>query len=149
MTEMCSITYNNEFWTQLEREMNQKLPELIKYILAITGFESELALRTVTSEDISNIESCIDKNKMLWMRKYSDVYGNNSKKSTFKLLPGHAKVIFGISEHLKKRAIIASEPDQKIGDRAEEEAGCEYVSFHYLKVILLSGCPCEACVLTF
>lgn len=100
---MCSKDYNEIFWAQLENNMSQKIPEVIKNILARTGFESELSFRRVTSADITIIESCIEANKTHWMKKYSIIYGHCSNKSKFKLLPGHSKIIFQISEHYEKR----------------------------------------------
>lgn len=125
---MCSSEYNNVFWSKVECEMHQKLPEIVKSILARTGFESELSLKNITTEDILNIESCVDKNRTQWMRKHHEIYGKFSKKSSFKLLPGHVKIIFGISEHHKRKAIIASESDQNIKHRVEAKAGYENVS---------------------
>lgn len=130
--KVVSSEYNNVFWNELESEMDQTIPEIIKSILAKTGFESEFCLINITSDDILNIESCIDKNKTLWIQKsrhdYFAVYGHYSKKSKFKLLPGHTKIIYGISEHYKKKANIKNESDQDNNGRVEPDAGCRNVS---------------------
>lgn len=123
---MCSNKYNYKFWSDLENEMDLNLPEAIKSILAITGYEIELCLRNITREDILNIENCIDKNKIKFMENHSDVYGKPSKKSTFKILPGHTKIIFEIGKHFKRKAIMQF--DQKKGDELKAEAGFDNVS---------------------
>lgn len=127
---MCSIECNKTFWSSLEIEMHQTLPEVIKYILAVTGFESDICLRNITSADISNIESYIDKNKLRWMEKYEKLYGLQSRKTAFRLLPGHSKIIFEISEHYKRKAVSTNESARKGKYRVESAVRCESVSIN-------------------
>lgn len=107
---MCAATeeYNSEFWARLEKEMKQTLPEVVKNVLARTGYERELCLRNVAAGDIAVIESFIEKNKSKLLRKYSKTYKQYSIKDSFKLLPGHSKTISIISNHCEANFDAAS-----------------------------------------
>lgn len=120
---MCSCKNYDAFWSNLEKDINQSLPEVVKNILKTTGFDSEICLKNTTSDDILNIEDCIDKNKVQWAQKYSKLYGPYSKKSKFKLLPGHSKIIFEISEHFKRKAVTATWTDQQRDNRVKPVGG--------------------------
>lgn len=135
---MSSSEYSVTFWNKLENEMHQTLPEVVKIILAATGFESEICLQNVTSGDILNIENYIDRNKIQWMQKYAKLFGSHSKKSKFKLLPGHSKIISEISEHYKKMAVIANESAQRRKNRIEAEAETGYKNVCFLAFCLYS-----------
>lgn len=117
---MGSPDYISSFWNELEFKLQESLPEVVKFILAKTGFESKLSLMNINSADISNIESCIDKNKLKWVQKLSGVY-ERTKKNNFKLSPGHLKIIFGIREYYKIEANVAS--DRKRSDQDRANAG--------------------------
>lgn len=124
---MCPTEWNISFWSNLENEIHQTVPEIIKHILAATGFETSISLQNITSADILNIERFIDKCKPQWMQKYTKLYGSQSKKLAFKLLPGHSKILFEISEHYKRKA-TANEFAEVRKKRAEANVCCDNVS---------------------
>lgn len=109
---MCSITHNTSFWNNIEKYVDDVLPDIIKDILAMTGFESEICVKNITAEDISNIEKHIDKEKKLWAKKYPQIYGPYKEGSIFKLLPGHSKFIIAFSERLRKKIDVDCENER-------------------------------------
>lgn len=54
---------NNKFWTKLENDIHQTIPDAIKYILARSGYENRFGLQHITCEDISDIELHIEKTR--------------------------------------------------------------------------------------
>lgn len=101
---MNSLACNNIFWNELEVELDETLPEVVKNILSRTGYENLFGLRHISNKDISDIEEHINSNDKTWFKKLIELYGGYSPRLRFKFLPGHRKIVFQVSDHLQNKA---------------------------------------------
>lgn len=92
---------NQEFWKEIEADVEDRIPEVIKIVLQKCGYSSRLSLCGVTSDDITAIEKFATENFKHELKRflksqpeYSDMKLNNDE--SFKFLPGHRRIIVQI-----------------------------------------------------
>lgn len=94
--------FNCQFWEEIEKEIEGKIPNMIKIVLSKSGYEHRFSLQNLTISDINDIEEHAknqlkDKLKR-WLKSDSNYEHLNSSEFTF--LPGHRKLICIISQKL-------------------------------------------------
>ena len=97
-----------EVWEQIETVMDEKqiIPQNLKNLLAIQGFNSVASIRTINEESIADIElfaqtilpSLAEKNSGIKLTEFLDIYAE--MPSQFKFSPGHKNIIAEIKRKL-------------------------------------------------
>lgn len=90
-----------KLFLEIEKQCDDNFPESVIYILYKCGFESKIALRSITDESIKFIEQYFDDN---FDELAEELIGYGSNRP-FKLLPGHRAFIQNIPELMKKLEI--------------------------------------------
>lgn len=92
---------NRKFWLDFENFIGFKLPKDIPNILTECGYDSELAIISLTEKDLETIESVIDKKKHIlkYSRNYKEYYDSHER---FVLKPGHKSLILGLRKKIEE-----------------------------------------------
>lgn len=89
-------------WNGLEKFIGEDIPNCLKIILQLCGFNTVISLSTITEKIINDIESCVNKSHMEQIRAftccYSDYYVNQNE---FKFLPGHEATLLALPNILQ------------------------------------------------
>lgn len=109
---MSVCDYSQEFWTEIESDFGGTVPEILKKILANSGYEIRVCLENLTANDIDTIEQHAkiqlkDKLKR-WMKEAAGY--ENMNLNDFAFLPGHRKVLALFPARMCKAA-VKSLPD--------------------------------------
>lgn len=105
---------NFEFWKEVEKEINEQIPELVKILLTKCGYDSRISLANIKLEDVCSIERYVTENQKELLKQmltkqsaYSDLKINRGQ---FEFLPGHRKRIIAIGEMLAsgREAVITN-----------------------------------------
>lgn len=94
--------YNREFWSKVEAEIGDEIPEIIKTMLSKCGYEHRFCLATMTTSDVDEIEKHIrilPKDKVKRWLKIDSEYEHTTPHE-FVFLPGHRKLITLISKEI-------------------------------------------------
>lgn len=96
--------YKQEFWSEIEDDIGDEIPVIIKTMLSKCGYEHRFCLETLTTADVDDIEKHIrnlSKEKLKrWLKLDSDY--EHTVPSEFIFLPGHRKLITLIPKKLSK-----------------------------------------------
>lgn len=110
---------NPEFWKQIENEIKESIPTLIKILLTESGYSSRTCLRKMTLEDVITVEKFVSDNckEVLKNVKMHPGYVDFkiSRSQSFEFLPGHRKFIVNMGE------MLAIHADAKKTHRGTEE----------------------------
>lgn len=93
-----------DFFVKTEERLKVSVPQFLKNMLKICGFDNELSFRNVTSSDLEELEHFArnDLPELITEDRYEEYYGplykNHPKK--FKLLVGHKKLLQRISDEI-------------------------------------------------
>lgn len=93
-------------FAEVETSLNIKIPECLKNLLMVNGFENEIVISNINDSDIrdivsfarNNLHKIIDKEDL---PKYYGVYWKNP--AIFEILPGYRHTISLLSEYYKKK----------------------------------------------
>lgn len=102
----------SNFFSQLEKDLKEKIPSDLIRILEECGFDSESALSCITSETINEIEQFVNNDlSILKTTSYEDVVN-------FKLKPGHKAFIINIPNRMNqlKKETLGENVQSKISD---------------------------------
>lgn len=95
---------DSEFWKEIENEINEPIPKLIKIFLAKCGYNSRICIRKITLDDVILVEKFVTDNckEMLKHVKNAPEYADLKihRTQSFEFLPGHRKFIVNIGEML-------------------------------------------------
>lgn len=95
---------DSEFWNQIENEIKESIPTLVKILLTKCGYNSRTCLRKITLEDIITVERFVTDNckEMLKHVKIQPEYVDFkiNRAQSFEFLPGHRKFIVNMGEIL-------------------------------------------------
>lgn len=89
-------------WFKIQHSIKEPLPECIKTILSVCGYDTIASLRNIDCESITQIQRQVN----LYFRAkiqdltccYSDFY---KEQSVFELLPGHRDLILSLPGYLQ------------------------------------------------
>lgn len=114
-------SYNRDFWFEIEKNIGEKIPEIVKFVLAKCGYEILFCLENLSSADIDDIESHARlhlKDKLeQWLKNDNEYEHSNSSEFTF--LPGHRKIIALIPQKISAAKVseLASNPAAEVNDQ--------------------------------
>lgn len=96
----------DNFWSIIESKMGCNIPKHIKNLLAMRGYENAVSIRTITSDDIKEMQdfarSADMKERLPKDANLEDYYGCFSNTpAKFQILPGYAKLIEEIVDYIK------------------------------------------------
>lgn len=101
-----STQVDDDWWTKTERILRISIPQYLKNLLTLTGYDNVLSLKSFKPEDIDELETFGRTEMELFCdsnKPQSDYYGIYSKnKDNFKILPGHKRLLFGLVEYCGK-----------------------------------------------
>lgn len=95
---------DDNFWKKIENEINEPIPNLIKFVLSKSGYNSRICLRNIKHEDVIIVEQFVTENlkdiakQVKNQAEYNDLRINQGQ--SFEFLPGHRKLIINIGENL-------------------------------------------------
>lgn len=82
-----------DIWAEIQNIIEEEVPLAIQQVLIASGFDNFLSLRQITQDDVTQIEEFCDGQMFPNDRIYS-------KQLKFKLIPGHRKFIFEMSNKI-------------------------------------------------
>lgn len=97
--------YEPKLWQEIEADINDCIPELIKIVLSKCGFESRLSLCNIGVDDINALEKFATfnmKDQLKQLLKNLPEYNHTkiTRDEPFKFLPGHRRIIVEIGKIL-------------------------------------------------
>lgn len=115
--------YDKRFWDEIGAEIKDSIPESIKIVLSMCGFDSRLSLCNISDDDVSTLEQFASENMKDQLKPLlKSLPGYNRTKATsrdepFKFLPGHRRIIIEIGKILAnsreiERVIVTSQRRQ-------------------------------------
>lgn len=107
-----NIQCNLEFWKEIEIEINETIPELLKVLFTKCGYDSRMSLRNIKLDDIITVERFVAENLKDLLKQLLDTQAEYSnlklfRGQSFEFLPGHRKRILAIGEILADGREIA------------------------------------------
>lgn len=111
--------YDRNFWVEIETEVNESIPELIKIVLSKCGFESRLSICNVNVDDIKTLEDFVNekiKDKLRPLLKNLSRYDITkiSREEPFRFLPGHQRTIIEMGKVLAASRDALTSQQKKI-----------------------------------
>lgn len=94
----------DDFWGSLEAQcaaaglMTTKVPDSIKRLLTVTGYDSAWSFKSVSEQKLYEAEDFIEKHH----RQDADQFDEYKDMKPFKFLPGHKSLIFGIKSEIEE-----------------------------------------------
>lgn len=97
--------YDRNFWEEMETEINDSIPEIIKIVLSKCGFDSRLSICNINVDDIKILEDFAHKKmkeKLKPLLKNLSGYDITkiSREEPFRFVPGHQRTIFEMGKVL-------------------------------------------------
>lgn len=96
------IAFSKIFWEKLEKYLNEEIPDCVKTILNICGYDTFFSLAEINDAHIIKIEKHINENCSECLNDlnccHSDFY---KEHAPFKLLPGHEALILALPKHIE------------------------------------------------
>lgn len=96
------------------------MPNEIKRIIRVSGFDNHLSILALTPSDIPDIEKCVNDNKNIF--KNSNIY---SVTEQFVLKPGHRTLILNLPEKFKEFLESEKEVTEKKVEKSKTELAIE------------------------
>lgn len=107
---MSKKVRRKDFLSNLQCYLQNQIPEDIIIILRQTGYDTALALETLTFEEIGNLEKYIaEERKDIINLLKNTAYSN---LNPFALLPGHKAVLLGLKKKIEQFQNFQSESEQ-------------------------------------
>lgn len=96
---------NLSFWEEIESEINETIPHMLKVLFTKCGYDSRMSLRCIKLEDIISVEKYVTENFKELLKQLVDEQPEYSdlkliRGKPFEFLPGHRKRILAIGEIL-------------------------------------------------
>lgn len=95
-----------KFWDIIENKLGCSVPKYLQNILALRGYENAHSIKTITQEDLSELQKYVRSDEMMErvpkdadFRDYFGVFHATPKKCY--VLPGHMKLLIEIVEFVK------------------------------------------------
>lgn len=102
--------YNEKFWSEIEAEVKETIPDIIKIVTAHCGYDRRMCFQNLTKDDILDMENHINQNcadlAKRWTKKGLEY--SQGRDAGFHFLPGHAKLILALSHHVSDGASFAT-----------------------------------------
>lgn len=107
---MSKKVRRKDFLSKLQCYLQNQIPEDIIIILRQTGYDTTLALETLTFEEIGNLEEYITEER----KDIINLLNNTAylNLNPFALLPGHKAVLLGLKKKLEQFQNFQSESEQ-------------------------------------
>lgn len=99
-TRKCEKERIKEFWSEIERDFGDEIPEYLKVLLNVNRFSTKAVLKTLDKEDVDALEESAN---TIFKGKMGEIYDINiNSDSKFKIVLGHKKLIMQLSNHCKE-----------------------------------------------
>lgn len=104
-------------WNSFEEFLNEEIPECLKKILSVSGYENEISISNMKESDFKQIEEFVNKHHRPMIDCLtcckSAIYQAQEK---FELLPGHKSLLLHLSQqmNLKREHYSAPTADSSI-----------------------------------
>lgn len=109
---------SEDFWEEIETEIKEDIPKVIKEVLSKCGYESRISICNITNEDINEIERFAGasfkqelKRSLKNAPEYSELKITN--EAPFKFLPGHRRIILQIGLILADKNANCEKPSEE------------------------------------
>lgn len=100
--EFYIIYLLQSFWTKIENKLNQTIPDCIKKVLGVSGFDNEFALEALNEENLSQAELYAHSNHKDVINDLSCCHAATYRmQSQFQFVPGHRAFILSLPEKLQ------------------------------------------------
>lgn len=89
------IQPEKSFLCALNKFLGNEIPECVLNVLEATGFDTQIALELLTTNNITEIENYVEENRSIIA---NTIY---EKKTHFTFLPGHRQLLLCLPEKIK------------------------------------------------
>lgn len=109
-------------WRHFENVIGQSVPEFLKLLLSISGYDTLISIKQFTSPKITNLEQWINDNFHANYEPLVKLFGNNAfneialyknifeQKRNFTFLPGHRDILLNLPKMITEMQTKKSEP---------------------------------------